>query len=85
MAMGQVEFKYLESKVVGNDCIVFRLEDGTQAVVRVDIMRAGNRINEKGEVDYHFEFNNSVKIIPADKKFKVLVAEQTKGDKSYVK
>ena len=83
--MGQVEFKYLESKVVGNDCIVFRLEDGTQAVVRVDIMRAGSRMNEKGATEYHFEFNNAVKIIPADKKFKIDVPEQTKGDKSYVK
>lgn len=84
----EVEFNYLASKVVGNDCVVFRLEDGTQVIVRVDIMRAGFRINEKGVKDYNFEFQNSVKVVPADKTFRVLMPIQPGGSgdpKKYTK
>lgn len=86
--MSEVEFNYLSSKAVGNDCIVFRLEDGTQVIVRIDIMRAGFRVNDKGNKDYHFEFNNPVKVVPSDKKFKATVpiqpANASKGEKQYI-
>ncbi len=72
----EVEFTYLSAKTVGNDSIVFRLEDGAQVIVKVDIVRAGFRINSAtGKRDYNFEFNNTVKIIPHDKKFKAVVPE----------
>lgn len=84
--MTEVEFNYLKAKIVGNDCVVFRLEDGAQVIVRVDITRAGSRVNEKtGQTDYNFEFHNQVKIVPAKRTFKVSLPEQGKGDKGYIK
>jgi hypothetical protein len=71
-----VEFTYLSSKAVGNDTVVFRLEDGTQVLIRVDLMRAGFRVNpSNGQPEYHCEFNNTVKFVPCDKyrKFKAPV------------
>ncbi len=69
--MTEVEYDYLETKVLGNNNIVFKLEDGTQVIVTVDIARAGKRKKPDGTDDYHFEFRNNVKIKPASKKFKV--------------
>jgi len=88
MSQKEVEFTYLAAKVVGNDTVVFRLEDGAQVIVRVDINRAGFRINPStGSRDYNFEFNNTVKVVPHDKKFKALVPEQPppKKDGGYIK
>ncbi len=67
----EVEYDYLDTKIVGNNSVVFKLEDGTQVIVKVDITRAGKRIKSDGNPDYHFEFANNVKIKPATKKFKV--------------
>jgi hypothetical protein len=67
----EVEYDYIDTKVVGNNSVVFKLEDGTQVVVTVDIARAGKRKKPDGTDDYHFEFRNNVKVKPANKKFKV--------------
>ena len=87
--MSEVEFTYLSSKLAGSDTVVFRLEDGTEVLVRVDIMRAGFRINpSNGQRDYSFEFNNSVKVVPRDRKFRAQVPlqqGQSKKDGGYVK
>ena len=84
--MSDVEFTYLSTKAVGNDTVVFRLEDGAQLTVRVDLARAGSRVNDRGEIEYHFEFGHQVKVIPKDKKFKVrMPVPPQKSDQSYVK
>jgi hypothetical protein len=79
------EFKLLDSKIVGNDKIVFRLENGAQVIVRVDITRAGIRINEKGDEEYHFDFANSCKVIPSKKTFKVTMPKHKEEDTRYIK
>jgi hypothetical protein len=66
-----VEFRWLESKLVGNDSLVFTLEDGAKVIVKVEIMKAGVHTDDKGEPIYHFEFNNICKVIPAKKTFKI--------------
>jgi len=66
-----VEFKRLDCHVVGNDTIKFQLEDGAIAIVRVEVTNAGVRQDEVGNPQYHLEFQNFVKIIPAKKKFRL--------------
>ena len=76
MAEEIVEFRWLDSKSVGNNSIVFILEDGAKAIVRVEIVKAGVHIDEGGESVYHLEFTNLCKVIPAKKTFKI---KMTKG------
>ena len=69
-----VEFKWLEAKPIGNQTVVFNLEDGTQVRIRVDINRAGvaiNSVNPDGSPQYHFDIASNVQIVPAQRKFKV--------------
>jgi len=72
MEKEQVEFKWLEAKLVGSDTVVFRLEDGAMVKVRVGISRAGVAINFKnpdGTPHYAIDTNLRLQIIPKSKKF----------------
>jgi len=84
-----VEFKWLNSRAIGDNKIHFELEDGTIAVVRVEVTNAGVRQDEAGNPQYHLEFQNFVKIIPAKKKFRLprnmFRVRKKKKDVSYVK
>ncbi len=80
-----IEFDIIEAKTVGNNSVVFRLEDGTQVIVRVEIGRCGKRLDENGEAQYHFDFQNQVKIIPKDKKFRVNQVKNLKPKDDYSK
>jgi len=81
-----VEFKWLDSKLVGNNSLIFRLEDGAEVIVKVEIMRAGVHMDEKGEPAYHLEFNNLCKVIPAKKTFKMKVVKGApkEGKEKYI-
>lgn len=70
----QIEFKWLEPKLQGNDTVVFRLEDGALVKVKVDIDRAGvatNFRNPDGTPHYNVNANLRLTIIPPDKKFTI--------------
>ncbi len=69
-----VEFKMLEAKPVGNDVVVFHLEDGTNIKVRVSLDRVGVALNFKnpdGTPHYTTNFNLTVNILPAERKFSI--------------
>ena len=68
----KVEFEMLDSKLLGSDTIVYRLEDGTQVKIRVSIGRAGiakNFKNPDGTPHYSISPNVQINIVPASKKF----------------
>ena len=72
MEKDQVEFKLLDSKLVGSNTVVFRLEDGTMVKIKVDINRAGIAINFKnpdGTPHYAIDTNLGIHLIPKSKKF----------------
>jgi hypothetical protein len=74
MTESMVEFKWLDVKPVGNDTVIFRLENGTTVKVRVSLDRAGlalNMRNPDGSEVYNFNANMQVAIVPAEKKFSV--------------
>ena len=67
MEKDQVEFKMLDSKLVGNNTVVFRLEDGAMVKIRVDINRAGVAINFKnpdGTPHHAIDTNLVIEIVP---------------------
>ena len=71
---GDIEFELLESKPVGSDTVVFRLEDGALVKIRVDIDRAGVAINYKnpdGSPHYNIAVSNKIIIIPPSKKYRL--------------
>lgn len=70
----QIEFKWLEAKLQGNDTVVFRLEDGAMVKIRVSIDRAGVAVNFRnpdGTQHYNISSNVHLTVIPADKKYSV--------------
>ncbi len=70
----QVEFKWVDAKLIGSDTVAFRLEDGALVKVKVDINRAGvatTFTNPDGSPHYNVAANIIVTTIPPDKKFKV--------------
>jgi len=72
MEKEQIEFKWLEAKLVGSDTVVFRLEDGAMVKVRVGIGRAGvatNFKNPDGTPHYNVNADLRVQVIPKSKKF----------------
>lgn len=72
MEKGNVEFKWLDSKSVGSDTVVFRLEDGTRVKIRVEINRAGiatNFKNPDGTPHYAIDAGLRIQVIPKAKKF----------------
>jgi len=72
MEKENVEFKLLDSKSVGNDTVVFRLEDGTTVKIKVEINRAGiatNFKNPDGTPHYAIDAGLRIQVIPKSKKF----------------
>jgi len=45
MSEQNIEFKVLESKVIGSDTVIFRLDDGTMVKVKIDMARAAIAVN----------------------------------------
>lgn len=75
MTNENVEFKWLEAKLMGSDTVVFRLEDGAMVKVRVDINRAGvatNFKNPDGTPHYSIDAGLRIQIVPSSKKFTIL-------------
>jgi hypothetical protein len=74
MEKEQVDFKWLDAKLVGSDTVVFRLEDGAMVKIKVDIGRAGVAINFKnpdGTPHYNVGAGLRIQIIPKSKKFSI--------------
>ena len=68
MTEPMIEFKWLEAKPVGNEVVVFHLEDGTTVKARVSLDRAGvatNFKNPDGTNHYSIGANLNITIIPA--------------------
>ena len=68
----RIEFKMLEAKLVGSNTVVFRLEDGAQVKIKVDIERAGvatNFTNPDGTPHYNVGAGLRVQVVPAKKKY----------------
>jgi hypothetical protein len=69
-----VEFKLLEYKCIGNDTVVFELEDGAKVKIKVDIDKIGiasNFKNPDGTPHYLVNPTIRVNVIPADKMFRI--------------
>lgn len=69
-----IEFKWLDAKLVGSDTVVFRLEDGATVKIKVDIDRAGvatNFTNPDGSAHYNINASLKVNVIPSSKKFSI--------------
>ena len=67
-----VEFKWLDSKLVGSDTVTFRLEDGALVKIKVDVDRAGiavNYTNPDGSPHYHINTSLKITVVPPKKKF----------------
>jgi|YelNatPaOPRAMG01_1025707.scaffolds.fasta_scaffold02691_9 hypothetical protein len=74
MPESEVEFKMLDFKCLGNDTVVFRLEDGAIVKVKVDLDRAGVAVNFRNpDGTPHYAINTALKItvVPPDKKFSI--------------
>ena len=72
MEKDQVEFRWVDSKLVGSNTVVFRLEDGAMVKIKVDIRRAGVAINFKnpdGTPHYAIDTNLGIEVVPKSKKF----------------
>jgi len=75
---GLVEFRWLESKLVGSDTVTFRLEDGALVKIKVDVDRAGvavNYANPDGTPHYHINTSLKITVIPPQKKFYIKRSE----------
>jgi len=62
----------LDAKLVGSNTVVFRLEDGAQVKVVVDIGRAGvatNFTNPDGTPHYNIQTALRLEVTPAKKKY----------------
>lgn len=78
----KIEFKILESKLVGNNTVVFRLEDGAMVKAKVEIERAAvatNYKNPDGTPRYSINTGIRLTIIPKDKKFYIPKSQLRKG------
>ena len=72
MTEDKIEFKMLEAKTVGSNTVVFRLEDGAQVKIKVDIQRAGvavNLTNPDGTPHYNVGAGLRVQVIPPKKRY----------------
>lgn len=78
MSEGVSDFKVLDSKLLGNDTVVFRLEDGAMLKVKVFLGMAGVAINPDGSLKldpnggpiYNFNLNPHVTIIQPNRTYK---------------
>lgn len=74
MSEDKVEFKMLESKLIGSGTVVFTLEDGAKVKIQVNIARAGVAVNLKnpdGTPHYNINTALGIKIIPPNKKYSI--------------
>ena len=72
MEKDSVEFKMLDAKLVGNDTVVFKLEDGATVKVKVGMGRAGVATTFKNpDGTPHYNIHPSIQIIitPSSKKY----------------
>ena len=68
----KVEFKLLETKCVGTDTVVFKLEDGATVKIKVDLDRAGVAMsvtNPDGTPHYDIGASLKVSVIPSKKSY----------------
>jgi hypothetical protein len=68
----KIEFKFLDVKLVGNDTVTFRLEDGALVKIKVDVDRAGvavNFTNPDGSSHYNINASLKVNVVPMKKNF----------------
>ena len=78
----KIEFEILETKLIGSDTVVFRLEDGAMVKVKVEIGRAAVATNEKnpdGTPRYNINAGLKLTVIPKDKKFYIPKSQLKKG------
>jgi len=74
MSDDKIEFKMLTAKLTGSDTVVFRLEDGAQVKIKVDIARAGvatNFTNPDGTPHYNVNADLRVRVTPPKKKYSI--------------
>jgi len=74
MSESKIEFKLLEAKLIGNDTITFKLEDGATVKIKVDINRAGvakNFTNPDGTPHYNVQASLKVNVIPPSKTYSI--------------
>ena len=67
-----VEFRWLDSKPIGSDTVVFRLEDGATVKIKVDVDKAGvavNYTNPDGSPHYHVNTSLKVTVIPPKRRY----------------
>ena len=67
-----VEFRWLDSKPIGSDTVVFRLEDGATVKIKVDVDKAGvavNYMNPDGSPHYHVNTSLKVTVIPPKRRY----------------
>ncbi|MDI1496144.1 MAG: hypothetical protein K8823_1452 [Cenarchaeum symbiont of Oopsacas minuta] len=84
MSTDKVEFKMLDYKRIGDEVVVFKLEDGAIVKVKVDLGRVGKATKSTNpDGTPHYAINTSImtSVIPPDKKFTV-DKTQTKTTKS---
>jgi len=74
MSSDKVTFKLLEAKLIGTDTVNFRLEDGTNVKIRVEIDKCAIAENFKNpDGSDHYMINPSIKltILPKSKTFTI--------------
>jgi len=67
-----VEFRWLDSKPIGSDTVVFRREDGATVKIKVDVDKAGvavNYTNPDGSPHYHVNTSLKVTVIPPKRRY----------------
>ena len=72
MSESKIEFKRLNTKCIGTDTVVFRLEDGATVKVKMDLERAGIAVDYKNpDGTPHYQIGPSVKVtvIPSEKSY----------------
>ena len=72
--MSDIEFKLIESKLVGSDSVLFKLEDGHMVKVKVDIDRVGVALNYKnpdGSPHSNVSISSKITIVSPYKKYKL--------------
>jgi hypothetical protein len=72
MSEEQIKFRQISAKLVGNDVVAFRLEDGTLLRIHVELLRVGvavDRKNPDGTPIYNINANLRPEVETKDKIF----------------
>jgi len=78
MTEPKIEFRWLDTKCIGTDTIVFRLEDGATVKIKVDLDRAGvaaSLTNPDGTPHYEIGTSLKVYVIPSKKAYYILKSQ----------